>query len=580
GEPGAFFRADKNNFGPTFSVAYSPSFGNNFLGRLFPGEGRTVIRGGYRTSYNNNEYVRSPDNANLNHVGLGGTTVNVTSNIGGTETTFLRSILTPRPEAPGFQALPANFATPSLPTLPRSFAANNTAAFGRFGSVFVVDPELQLPLVHEYNVGIQREIGWQTAFELRYVGSRSNELVRSIDFNQINIRDNGFVADFVRAQQNLAANRAANPNSNVFLTGPNTLTVLNRLTTASGSIVTSLENGTPADLALTAITGGTTGGIAFLANPNTGVANSLENGGLFRYNSLQAEVRRRFVNGFSFQVNYTFQKILADTTTDSQTNVDPYLDLVNQRLNYARPDYDRAHTVNANMNLELPFGRGRRFFNEGALNHILGGFQFTSIVNISSGQPVSIRDARGTLNRAARAGLQPASSSLTTSEIKDLIGIFRTPNGIYFIDPSVLQATAVNTSGQRVGIDLTQALPSGFTGLQVRATAPINPANPTSPTPFAGQVFFRNTPGSTGTLPINFINGPVFFNWNAGLFRNFRFSETMNLQFRAEVFNVLNRTNFNIGEGSGIFDVNSTTFGRITGTFDPRIVQFGVRFDF
>ena len=102
-------------------------------------------------------------------------------------------------------------------------------------------------------------------------------------------------------------------------------------------------------------------------------------------------------------------------------------------------------------------------------------------------------------------------------------------------------------------------------------------------------MFFRNEPGSTGTLPINFINGPVYFNWNAGLFRNIRFGETKNLQLRFEVFNVLNRANFflpsggnavNNGENSDVFNVNSTTFGRFTGTYDPRIVQFGARFDF
>lgn len=573
GKPGHFFRADKNNFGPTVSVAYSPTFKNNFLGSVLPGEGRTVIRGGYRISYNNNEYVRSPDNALLNHVGLGSTTVNVTTNIGGTETTSLRSILTPRPEAASFQALPTNFATPALPTLPRPYSANNTAAFSRFGTVFVVDPNFQLPLTHEYNVGIQREIGRQSAIEIRYVGSRSNQLVRSIDYNQIDIRNNGFLTDFLRAQQNLAANRAVNPSSNVYLTGPNTLTLINRLTLASSTVVTNLINGTPADLALSAITNGATGGIQFLANPNTGVANTLENGGLFRYNSLQAEIRRRFVNGFSYQVNYTFQKILADTTQDTQTNVDPYIDLANQRLNYARPDYDRAHTINANMNLELPFGRGRRFLNEGIASRIFGGFQFTSIVNISSGPPISIRDPRGTLNRAARSGLQPATSSLTTDQIKKLIGIYRTPNGIFLIDPSVLQATATNGTTTQV-VDLRQPLPSGFTLTAIRGASPVGTA------PFQGQVFFPNAPGSTGNLPLNFINGPVYFNWNAGAFRNFQLTERARLQLRMEVFNVLNRANFSTGESSGIFNVNSTTFGRIGGTFEPRVMQFGARLDF
>jgi hypothetical protein len=302
------------------------------------------------------------------------------------------------------------------------------------------------------------------------------------------------------------------------------------------------------------------------------VGNVTTNGGLFRYNSLQAEIRRRFSNGFSYQVNYTFQKTLADSTQDTQQSVDPYLDNANQKLNYARPTYDRTHTINANANLELPFGRGHRWLNEGWASKIFGGFQMTNIVNISSGPPVSIIDPRGTLNRAARSGLQPATSSLTTDQIKKLIGVFRTPNGVFLIDPSVLQATT--PAGQVV--DLRQPLPAGvnFNQLTIRGASPIGTA------PFPGQVFFLNQPGSTGNLPMNFINGPMYLNWNAGFFRNITIREGKTLQIRAEAFNVLNNAQMNIGEGSGIFNVNSTTFGRLGSTFASRIIQFGARFDF
>ena len=162
------------------------------------------------------------------------------------------------------------------------------------------------------------------------------------------------------------------------------------------------------------------------------------------------------------------------------------------------------------------------------------------------------------------------------------MGIFKTPNGVFFVDPHVLQATASNGTISQI-VDLTQPLPSGFTITSIRGASPVGTA------PFSGQVFFRNDPGSTGTLPINFINGPMYANWNAGLFRNFKIGESRRLQLRMEVFNVLNRANFflpsggnavNSGENSDVFNVNSTSFGRLTGTFDPRIVQFGARFDF
>jgi len=60
GKPGDFFKADKNNFGPNISFAYTPDFGNGFLSSLLPGGGRTVLRGGYRVNFVNDEYVRAP----------------------------------------------------------------------------------------------------------------------------------------------------------------------------------------------------------------------------------------------------------------------------------------------------------------------------------------------------------------------------------------------------------------------------------------------------------------------------------------------------------------------------------------
>jgi hypothetical protein len=343
----------------------------------------------------------------------------------------------------------------------------------------------------------------------------------------------------------------------------------------NSTILGQIQQGVPADLAVTYIINNLASGVNFLANPNAFVANVTTNGGLYRYNSMQLEIRRRYVNGFSFQANYTFQKILTDSTQDTQQSVDPYLDNADLRRNYARPNFDRTHTINANLNLDLPFGRGRRWLNSGGVaSKILGGFQLTSIFNISSGAPISILDSRGTLNRAGRSGLQPATSSLSTKEIKKLIGIFKTPNGVFFIDPKVLQAK----TPAGVVVDLTQPLPAGvsFNSLTIRGASPIGTA------PFAGQVFFLNNPGSTGNLPMNFINGPVYFNWNAGFFRNISLGEggTRKLQIRMELFNVLNNPQFNLGEGSGVFNVASTTFGRVGSTFSARIIQFGARFDF
>ncbi|MCV4593512.1 hypothetical protein OFC51_31175, partial [Escherichia coli] len=55
------FKPDKNNIAPNISFAWSPDFGG-FLGKLFPGNGKTVLRGGWSINYVNDEFVRAADN--------------------------------------------------------------------------------------------------------------------------------------------------------------------------------------------------------------------------------------------------------------------------------------------------------------------------------------------------------------------------------------------------------------------------------------------------------------------------------------------------------------------------------------
>jgi hypothetical protein len=599
--PGDFTHADKNNFGPNVSVAYSPSFKNRFLGSLFPGEGRTVIRGGYRVDYVNDEYVRSQDNAILNNAGLG--SFGASARLGGTSTgtTQFRVIgVSNAPvQAPIFIPVSA-FGPGGSGT--RTFLENNQAAGGGAGTIggtiSLIDPNFQVQRNYEYNFGVQREIGFQSVIEIRYVGGYSKELTRSIDYNQLEIRKNGFLPDFLKAMQNCRLQGATIPGTgdpitrctdasyNPAIPGSQPLPVISLLDGGgflNNSVVyTPIRNGTPGALAEIYVLNGFTG-VQFLANPNSGVVNFTTNGGRYNYNSLQAEIRRRFTGGLAFQANYTFQKILTDVTgsTDevNQTRVEPFLDNFDKSRDYGRAIYDRAHTFNFNGQYELPFGKGKRFLNDGgAMDRIFGGFQFSSIVNISSGVPTGIIDGRGTVNRAGRSATQPATSSLNAHQIQDLFGVFKTPNGVFIINPKVLFATAT-APGQPTltGFDLNQPLPAGYTLTSVRG------ANPAGQTPFPGQVFFPNPAGSTGNLQRNAFNGPMYINWDAGLLKNIRITENTHIQLRAEMFNVLNHANFFAGSNPSILDVGSTSFGRLTSSgsvYSPRIVQFGARFEF
>jgi hypothetical protein len=602
GKAGAFTKPDKNNFGPNISFAYTPTFKNGLLNGLFPGEGKTVVRGGYRVDYVNDEYVRSQDNAILNNSGLG--TFGASARLGGTSAGSTQFRVIGVANAPNLAPIfvPTSAFSPGGSGT-RTFLENNLAAGGGGGgglggTISLIDPNFQVQRNYEYNFGIQRDIGFQSVLEVRYVGGYSKQLTRSIDYGQLDITKNGFLPDFLKAQQNCRLQgatiagtgdpilRCTDARFNPAIAGSQPLPIFDRLAGAgflnNSVILGPLRNGTPGALAETYVINGINE-INFLPNPNAGVVNFTTNGGRFNYNSLQVEYRRRFVKGLSLQANYTFQKILTDVTgsTDevNQTRVEPYLTNTDPSRDYGRAIYDRTHTFNFNGIYELPFGRGKRFLNSGGvMDRVFGGFQFSSIVNISSGVPTGITDARGTFNRAGRSATQPATTSLTARQVQDLMGVFKTPNGVFIIDPKVLFATAT-APGQPTlsGFDLTKPLPAGYTLTSVRG------ANPVGTAPFAGQVFFPNVAGSTGNTQRNFLNGPIYVNWDAGIVKNIRLTENTRLQLRGEMFNVLNHANFFAGSNPGILDVGSTSFGRLTSSgnaYSPRIVQFGVRFEF
>ncbi|MEJ7577341.1 MAG: carboxypeptidase regulatory-like domain-containing protein [Pyrinomonadaceae bacterium] len=557
-----FHRTDKNNFAPNVSFAYSPQFKNSLLNSLLPGENRTVIRGGFSISYVQDQTLTGLRNANSGNVGLGSTPSNAT--VGGDTRLNLRA----SNDLLGQVTLPT---PPTLTTAP-TFVANNGPNRSNFGTVFAVDPNLQVTNVMQYNIGIQREIGFNTAVEIRYVGARSGNLQRALDFNQVNIRDNGLLEDFNRARANLLATGSP-------FTGPNVLTIFGTGTNArirvtptstanaitQATFINTLNAGTPGDLALSILTANAdinaaNGQFPLVANPNTGVADVFSNSARFNYNSLQAEVRRRFAQGLYFQANYTFAKNLTDAIGTSQALFDPALDITNLDLEYQRADFDQTHAFNFNSIVDLPFGRGKFFFGDvgSGVDRLLGGFRLSTLLRYGVGRPITLIDQRGTLNRFARSGRQTPNSSLSKDEIKNLFGRFVVGDTVFFINPAVLNITQ----------DANGAVQS--------STATNGFGQPT----FDGQVFFNVEPGQTGNVERAIFNAPNLFNMDVALIKDIRLTEGSRIQLRAEAFNITNRVNYLLPL---TIDVNSQTFGILQPDFNfntARRLQFAFRLEF
>ncbi|MDA2923702.1 carboxypeptidase regulatory-like domain-containing protein [Acidobacteria bacterium AH-259-L09] len=97
---------------------------------------------------------------------------------------------------------------------------------------------------------------------------------------------------------------------------------------------------------------------------------------------------------------------------------------------------------------------------------------------------------------------------------------------------------------------------------------------------FSTTVFSQPAPGFFGSAGRNIIRGPGINKWDVSLFKNNRLpwfgGESANLQFRAEFFNLPNHPIFN----SLALNLGSGNFSQLTGTRDPRIIQFGLKLDF
>ncbi|MDQ4122384.1 MAG: carboxypeptidase-like regulatory domain-containing protein [Acidobacteriota bacterium] len=569
GTTNAFYKTDFNNFAPQIGFAYAPKFENGFARALL---GETfVIRGGYSHIYGNDQIVTAILQAPANIAGLGQRTAFGSIN----NSTQLNLRLG--------DSLPA-LTTPTLtPTPPYSFIRNNTPGIGgNFvnGTVFGVDPDLKTPMYQQYSFGVQREFFGNMALEVRYVGTRSNNLLRAYNLNQVDIISNGILADFNRALNNLslpgATTAFCNPATvagcqalQIFQNGavagvnpgPGRITIGGANGLNVNTFNTLVRNGTPGDLVNNIFQLGFNNHptltnpnavpfINILPNPAAGTIAFLTNDAKSRYDSLQMELRRRFANGLYFQANYTFSETTTNAVGGDQFYFEPYLNNAQPELNNQRADFDLTHVFNFNGVYQLPFGKNRTFLNQGGIvDKIFGGWEISGILQWTSGTPISIVDPRGTFNTAARSARQPAMSSLSAQQIGALGGVYEANGRIYFIDPSVIAPTGAATLGFR------------------------------QPT-FDGQVFFNNDPGQTGNIPLTVINGPRYFNVNAALLKNIAFSERMRLQLRAEAFNVFNNVNFTVSAAQQVQSINATTFGQLTTAGSPRILQFAARFEF
>ena len=523
---GGLWNSNKANFGPTIGFAWD----------VFK-DGRTSVRGGYSLTYVNEEGVTIATGSLGQNAGL--STAAVLSN-----------------QYVKYSAGVPEIPTPTFKTV-RTLA--DQMALSATGSMGLVDPNIKQPKVNQVSVGISREMFWGLAAEARYVGTFGRGIWKGVDMNQVQVSQ-PFADDFQRARNNgylaLSASGVFDPVYNPAIAGSVPLTVLPTYGVSllgGSSARTFIQQNEVAGLADFYVTSRAAGALStFYQNSGIYQAVAWKNDGWQNYNALQLELRRQYRNGFMAQANYTFSHTRANSAGgSSQNRLEPYLDNARPGLDAGRSPYNITHLVNANLIWDLPFGQGRKWANRGGVvNALAGGWQVSSIIHWQSGSPVGIYSTRGTFNRANRSGANTANSTLSADQIAKLFKVTKLADGrIFWFDPN-----AVGADGRAVGADnLTNA--AGFTG----------------------QVFFNPVAGQVGTLPILAFDAPPIWTIDASLAKKTRIVGRYNIEFRVEAFNLTNSVSFYTGD----FNINSTTFGRLTSTGNTaRIVQFTVRFSF
>src|SRR5262249_48774416 len=180
------YNNDMNNFAPFFGFAYSPDFKSGILHKLMGSEGTSSIRGGYSISY-----LRDGFTTISNALGTGTTNPGLIQTAANTTPT---GVLT----AAGLPLTTPTFVMPITDPPNHRVNPNN--------GLWAIDPNLRIPYVQQWSFGIEREIGKNMAIEARYVGNHAIKVWRAIDFNEVNIFENGFLNEFKNAQRNLSAN--------------------------------------------------------------------------------------------------------------------------------------------------------------------------------------------------------------------------------------------------------------------------------------------------------------------------------------------------------------------------------------
>jgi hypothetical protein len=280
--------------------------------------------------------------------------------------------------------------------------------------------------------------------------------------------------------------------------------------------------------------------LLYLTNPATGNSyasiDTMDDGAVSHYEGLLASVQHRLAQHFVANANFTDSYCLSDYDFGAALAASTNSQVFNRHADWGPCIFDTRYNFNAYV-LAQTWWNG----SNALAKHLVSNWQLSPLIHASSGQPLNLNYG------GAAAGTDFSRTGLGNDRPNQLL-----PN---------VYATSHNCG--------TSSICDQF----------LNPA-----------AFSTSIPvGSYGNLGRNAVRGPGSFNFDLALVRQFKITERVSLQARAEAFNILNHTNF-VGAISpaGLIAAFSTmttnaassTFGQPQAAFDPRILQFALKLYF
>jgi Carboxypeptidase regulatory-like domain len=558
---------------PQIGLAWNPKVDNDGLFKKLLGGNSTVIRAGFGLRNFTEPYQFFWDEAS-DYGSFFYQFFNLTANTSGQPGTFAPGALSLGDPLPGFAVSPATFQA----TAPQSQftwvgGSNGTPVSG-------MDPNIRQPYSESWNLSIQREIGRQRVLEVRYNGNRTVHQWLQINPNEVNVFENGFLAEFKKAQANLALGGGKTFSD---VTSANKTPIMDAAFGGAGTanfsaaqFINYLVNGqvgtfanqlagnnanTPSyfchlvgtSLAPCATNGGFAGAGAgypvnfFQANPyqpGRGT-NWMTDAGYSNYNALQVDLRQANWHGLQGDFNYTWSKSLGlgAASGDFTSSSGALYTLRNLRLSYTPSSFDIRQVTHAYGTYDLPFGSGKAFLSNGAMmNRLVGGFSLGTVITFQTGAPFRLTGGYATYNAAADGGV--VLNGVTASQLQKAVGVHRVPGSATanMIDPKYLSAPTGGTSNYSL-------------------LAP------------------NTTPGTIGN--IIFLHQPTAFTQNLALTKVVPIKDNLSFNLQGEFINVWNHPVFgNTFNSLSSSSVQSTSFMRAPVTNTPRAVELRANFIF